>query len=153
MIVVTHASHSGSTTRTGQNLAERDGPVDVDPASVGQDTETVVNVLIKPAQKLPRELYRSLTWDRGKEMADHRRFTLATDIKVYFCDPRSPWQRGSNENANGLLRQYLPKGIDLSEYSQSKLNALARRLNERPRKTLLYETPAQRLHEAVASTG
>ena len=116
-------------------------------AKVGKkDTETVVNALIKHAQKLPHELYRSLTWDRGKEMADHRRFTLATDIKVYFCDPRSPWQRGSNENANGLLRQYLPKGLDLSAYSQSKLNAIARRLNERPRKTLHYETPAQRFH-------
>ena len=123
-------------------------------AKVGKkDTETVVNALIKHAQKLPHELYRSLTWDRGKEMVDHRRFTLATDIKVYFCDPRSPWQRGSNENANGLLRQYLPKGIDLSGYSQSKLNAIARRLNERPRKTLDYETPAQRFHQAVASTG
>ena len=123
-------------------------------AKVGKkDTETVVNALIKHAQKLPQELYRSLTWDRGKEMADHQRFTLATDVKVYFCDPRSPWQRGSNENANGLLRQYLPKGIDLSGYSQSKLNAIARRLNERPRKTLLYETPAQRFHQAVASTG
>ena len=118
-----------------------------------KDTETVVNSLIKHAQKLPHELYQSLTWDRGKEMADHRRFTLATDIKVYFCDPRSPWQRGSNENANGLLRQYLPKGIDLSGYSQPKLNAIARRLNERPRKTLHYETPAQRFHQAVASTG
>ena len=123
-------------------------------AKVGKkDTETVVNALIKHAQKLPHELYRSLTWDRGKEMADHQRFTLATDIKVYFCDPRSPWQRGSNENANGLLRQYLPKGIDLSDYSQPKLNAIARRLNERPRKTLDYETPAQRFHHAVASTG
>ena len=122
-------------------------------AKVGKkDTETVVNALIKHAHKLPDELYRSLTWDRGKEMADHRRFTLTTDIKVYFCDPRSPWQRGSNENANGLLRQYLPKGIDLSAYSQAKLNAIARRLNERPRKTLEYETPAQRFHQAVAST-
>jgi IS30 family transposase len=121
-------------------------------AKIGKkDTETVVNALIRHAHKLPHELYRSLTWDRGKEMADHRRFTLATDIKVYFCDPRSPWQRGSNENANGLLRQYLPKGVDLSEYSQAKLNAIARRLNERPRKTLQYETPAQRFHEAVAS--
>jgi IS30 family transposase len=121
-------------------------------AKVGKkDTETVVNALIRHAQKLPQELYRSLTWDRGKELADHRRFTLATDIKVYFCDPRSPWQRGSNENANGLLRQYLPKGVDLSEYSQAKLNAIARRLNERPRKTMQYETPAQRFHEAVAS--
>jgi len=119
----------------------------------GKDTETVVNALIKHAQKLPRELYKSLTWDRGKEMADHQRFTLATDIKVYFCDPQSPWQRGSNENANGLLRQYLPKGIDLSTYPQSKLNAIARRLNERPRKTLNYETPAERFHQSVASTG
>jgi IS30 family transposase len=118
-----------------------------------KDTETVVNALIKHAQKLPHELYKSLTWDRGKEMADHRRFTLATDIKVYFCDPQSPWQRGSNENTNGLLRQYLPKGIDLASYSQPKLNAIARRLNERPRKTLNYETPAQRFHQSVASTG
>ena len=119
----------------------------------GKDTETVVSALIGHAHKLPHELYKSLTWDRGKEMADHRRFTLATDIKVYFCDPQSPWQRGSNENTNGLLRQYLPKGIDLSTYSQSKLNAIARRLNERPRKTLDFETPAQRFHEFVASTG
>jgi transposase, IS30 family len=119
----------------------------------GKDTETVVNALIKHSQKLPHELYQSLTWDRGKEMADHQRFTLATDIKVYFCDPQSPWQRGSNENANGLLRQYLPKGIDLSAYSQAKLNAIARRLNERPRKTLNYETPAERFHQSVASTG
>ena len=119
----------------------------------GKDTETVVNALIKHAQKLPHELYQSLTWDRGKEMADHQRFTLATDIKVYFCDPQSPWQRGSNENTNGLVRQYLPKGIDLSVYSQSKLNAIARRLNERPRKTLNYETPAERFNQSVASIG
>jgi IS30 family transposase len=118
-----------------------------------KDTETVVNALIKHAHKLPHELYKSLTWDRGKEMADHARFTLATDVKVYFCDPQSPWQRGSNEHTNGLVRQYLPKGIDLSGYSQSKLNAIAKRLNERPRKTLDYETPAARFHQAVASTG
>jgi IS30 family transposase len=118
-----------------------------------KDTATVVDALIKHAQKLPQELYKSLTWDRGKEMADHRRFTLATDIKVYFCDPQSPWQRGSNENTNGLLRQYLPKGIDLSTYSQSKLNAISRRLNERPRKSLDFETPARRFHQSVASTG
>jgi len=119
----------------------------------GKDTETVTNALIKHTRKLPQELYKSLTWDRGKEMADHQRFTLATDIKVYFCDPQSPWQRGSNENTNGLLRQYLPKGTDLSAYSQAKLNAVARRLNERPRKTLHYETPAQRFHQSVASIG
>jgi IS30 family transposase len=119
----------------------------------GKDTETVVNALIKNARKLPQELYKSLTWDRGKEMADHKRFTLATQIQVYFCNPQNPWQRGSNENTNGLLRQYLPKGLDLSTYSQAKLNELARRLNERPRKTLDYETPAQRFHQSVAATG
>ena len=119
----------------------------------GKDTETVINALIKNARKLPDELYQSLTWDRGKEMADHRRFTLATDIQVYFCDPQNPWQRGTNENTNGLLRQYFPKGTDLSGYSQAKLNAVARRLNERPRKTLGYETPAQRFHQTVASIG
>ncbi len=118
-----------------------------------KDTETVINALIKHAGKLPQELYKSLTWDRGKEMADHTRFTVATDIRVYFCDPQHPWQRGSNENTNGLLRQYFPKGTDLSAYSQAKLNAVARRLNERPRKTLNYETPAERFHQSVASTG
>ena len=119
----------------------------------GKDTETVINALIKNARKLPEELYQSLTWDRGKEMAEHKRFTLATDIQVYFCDPQNPWQRGTNENTNGLLRQYLPKGTDLSGYSQAKLNAVARRLNERPRKTLNYETPAERFHQTVASIG
>ena len=118
-----------------------------------KDTETVINALIKHARKLPEELYKSLTWDRGTEMADHKRFTLATDIQVYFCDPQNPWQRGSNENTNGLLRQYFPKGTDLSGYSQAKLNAVARRLNERPRKTLNYETPAERFHQTVASIG
>jgi IS30 family transposase len=118
----------------------------------GKDTETVINALIKNARKLPQELYKSLTWDRGKEMAAHKRFTLATDIKVYFCDPQSPWQRGTNENTNGLLRQYFPKGNDLSGYSQAKLNAVARKLNERPRKTLDYETPAERFSQSVAST-
>ena len=118
-----------------------------------KDTETVINALIKHAHKLPQELYKSLTWDRGKEMADHKRFTLATDIQVYFCDPQNPWQRGSNENTNGLLRQYFPKGTDLSGYSQAQLNAVARELNERPRKTLNYETPAERFHQTVASIG
>ena len=120
---------------------------------LGKDTETVINALIKQARLLPKELYKSLTWDRGKEMADHQRFTLATDIKVYFCDPSSPWQRGSNENTNRLLRQYFPKGSNLSVHSQAKLNAVARRLNERPRKTLEYETPAERFNACVALTG
>ena len=118
-----------------------------------KDTETVINALIKQAHKLPKELYKSLTWDRGKEMADHQRFTLDTEIKVYFCDPKSPWQRGSNENTNGLLRQYFPKGTDLSVHSQAKLNAVARQLNARPRKTLNFETPAERFNQCVASTG
>jgi IS30 family transposase len=116
-------------------------------------TETVINALIKQAHKLPREIYKSLTWDRGKELADHKRFSLDTDIKVYFCDPHSPWQRGSNENTNGLLRQYFPKGVDLSNVHQNKLNAVARRLNERPRETLNFETPAERFKLCVASTG
>jgi IS30 family transposase len=118
-----------------------------------KDTETVINALIQQAHTLPRELYKSLTWDRGKEMADHKRFTLATDIKVYFCDPHHPWQRGSNENTNGLLRQYFPKGMDLSSVHQNRLNAVARRLNERPRETLNFETPAERFNQCVASIG
>ncbi len=119
----------------------------------GKDTKTVINALIKQAHKLPKELYKSLTWDRGKEMADHKQFTLATDITVYFCDPKSPWQRGSNENTNGLLRQYFPKETDLSVHSQAKLNAVARQLNERPRKTLEYYSPAEKFSECVASIG
>jgi IS30 family transposase len=118
-----------------------------------KDTKTVINALIKHAHKLPRELYKSLTWDRGKEMAEHERFSLATDIKVYFCDPQHPWQRGSNENTNGLLRQYFPKGMDLSNVHQNRLNAVARRLNERPRETLQFYSPAEKLGECVASTG
>lgn len=115
-------------------------------------TEAVVSALIKQSKKLPDELYKSLTWDRGSELADHKRFTLETNIDVYFCDPRSPWQRGSNENTNRLIRQYFPKGTDLSVHSQTKLNAVARQLNERPRKTLGFETPAERFSACVAST-
>jgi IS30 family transposase len=118
-----------------------------------KETQTVISALIKQSKKLPSELYKSLTWDRGKELAAYQQFTLATDIDVYFCDPQSPWQRGSNENTNGLLRQYLPKGTDLSAHSQSALNKIARQLNERPRKTLQFETPAERFNACVASTG
>ncbi len=116
-------------------------------------TATVISALIKQSKKLPGELYKSLTWDRGSELADHKQFTIATDIKVYFCDPQSPWQRGSNENTNRLLRQYFPKGTDISVHSQAKLSAIARQLNERPRKTLEYETPADRFNACVAATG
>jgi IS30 family transposase len=118
-----------------------------------KDTESVMSGPIKSAQRLPRELYKSLTWDRGKELADHPRLTMATDVDVYFCDPQSPWQRGSNENTNRLLRQYLPRGTDLSVHSQAKLSAIARQLNERPRKTLQYQTPAEKFAECVASIG
>jgi len=117
----------------------------------GKDSQTVVNALIKNARKLPQELYKSLTWDRGTEMHAHKQFTMATDIQVFFCDPQSPWQRGSNENTNGLLRQYMPKGINLAGYSQAQLNAIARQLNQRPRKTLGFHTPAEMFSECVAS--
>jgi IS30 family transposase len=112
---------------------------------MGKDTQTVVNALVRHARKLPLEFYKSLTWDRGMELAEHKRFTVATDVQVYFCDPQSPWQRGTNENTNGLLRQYFPKGTDLSQYSQVDLNKIALRLNQRPRKTLGFETPADKL--------
>ena len=118
-----------------------------------KDSKTVVDALIKQAHKLPRELYKSLTWDRGKEMAQHKQFALVTGIDVYFYDPSSPWQRGSNESTNCLLRQYFPKGTNLSEHSQAELNSVARRLNERPRKTLGYKTPAERFNKCVALTG
>jgi len=120
--------------------------------TANRDTKSVSDALIKQSRKLPDELYKSLTWDRGKELSDHKRFTMTTDIDVYFCDPQSPWQRGSNENTNRLLRQYFPKGTDLSVHSQAKLNAVARALNERPRKTLDYETPAERFGQSVAVT-
>jgi len=114
-----------------------------------KDTATVVGALAKHVRKLPQHLRRSLTWDRGKEMADHKSFTVATKVQVYFCDPRSPWQRGSNENTNGLLRQYFPRGTDLSQFSQTYLNKIALRLNQRPRKTLGFETPADRLQAVL----
>jgi IS30 family transposase len=121
----------------------------------GKDTASVVSALIKQVNKLPAELRRSLTWDRGTEMASHRKFTVATDVQVYFCDPQSPWQRGSNENTNGLLRQYFPKGVPVDGYSQAELNKVAARLNGRPRQTLQFMNPAEKLAETlgVALTG
>ena len=115
----------------------------------GKDTASVVGALSKHVRTLPQELRRSLTWDRGMEMANHKAFTLATEVQVYFCDPRSPWQRGSNENTNGLLRQYFPKGRDLSIYSQAYLNSIALRLNQRPRQTLGFASPADKLAEVL----
>ena len=117
-----------------------------------RDSQSVITALIDQAHRLPDELIKSLTWDRGKEMAQHKRFTLATDVAVYFCDPQSPWQRGSNENTNGLLRQYFPKGTNLSVHSQERLDEVARQLNRRPRKTLGFETPAERFEACVAMT-
>lgn len=116
----------------------------------GKDTNTVVTALSKQVRKLPDQLRKSLTWDRGMELAAHKTFTMATDTQVYFCDPRSPWQRGTNENTNRLLRQYFPKGADISVHSQSQLNKVARKLNQRPRKTLGYATPADKLRASVA---
>ena len=117
-----------------------------------KDTMTVTRALAKKIRQLPAELRRSLTWDRGTEMAAHKDFSIATDVKVYFCDPHSPWQRGSNENTNGLLRQYFPKGKDLSNVTQGELNRVARLLNERPRETLNWRTPLEALRATVAST-
>jgi IS30 family transposase len=120
--------------------------------AASRHTEAVVSELIRQAKKLPDELYKSLTWDRGHELADHRRFTMETNIAVYFCDPQSPWQRGTSENTNRLLRQYFPRGTDFSQSTQAQLNKVARRLNERPRKTLDFESPAERFNACVAAT-
>jgi len=144
---------SGSKNSYIATLVERQTRYVMLAKVANKETETVALALIRQARKLPTKLYKSLTWDRGMELADHRRFSLATDIDVYFCDPQSPWQRGSNENTNGLLRQHFPKGTDLLVYSQAHLNKVARQLNERPRKTLEFETPAERFNACVASTG
>jgi transposase, IS30 family len=118
----------------------------------GRDTQTVVRALTQHVQRLPEGLMATLTWDRGYELAHHRAFSIATGVQVYFCDPQSPWQRGTNENTHGLLRQYCLRGTDLSDFSQRQLDAIARRLNTRPRKTLGYRTPADILADTVAST-
>jgi len=118
-------------------------------AVAGKDTRSVTSALSSQIRLLPQQLRASLTWDRGMEMAEHARFTVATDVRVYFCDPQSPWQRGSNENTNGLLRQYLPKGTDLSKLTQPQLDAIAAKLNTRPRETLGFKTPAATLEAAL----
>jgi IS30 family transposase len=146
---------AGSNNTYIATLVERHSRYVILVKVAGKDTESVVSALIKQVKKLPQELRRSFTWDRGLEMASHKAFTIATDVQVYFCDPRSPWQRGSNENTNGLLRQYFPKGVPVDGYSQADLNKIAKRLNDRPRQTLQFITPAEKLAETlgVASTG
>ena len=144
---------SGSANSHMVTLVERQTRYVMLARVANKDTHSVIEALIGQARKLPDELCKSLTWDRGKELADHKRFTVATDIDVYFCDPPSPWQRGSNENTNRLLRQYFPKGIGLSGYSQAQLNKVARELNERSRNTLDFETPAERFKTCAAATG
>ena len=143
---------SGSANTHIATLVERHSRFTMLVKVDGKDSNTVVDGLSRQVRKLPTELRRSLTWDRGMELANHKAFTMATDAKVYFCDPRSPWQRGTNENTNRLLRQYFPKKTDLSVHSQADLNKVSRRLNQRPRKTLDYETPAEKLRASVALT-
>jgi len=144
---------TGSGNSYVATLAERHSRYLMLVKVANKDTRSVVGALIRQVKTLPQELSKSLTWDRGHELADHKRFTVSTDVQVYFCDPQSPWQRGTNENTNRLVRQYLPKGTDLSVYSQAELNRIARQLNERPRKTLQFETPAERFQACVASIG
>jgi IS30 family transposase len=139
----------GSRTTQIATLVERQSRFTVLVKLSNRESANVVQALSAQMLKLPQTLRGSLTWDRGHEMAEHRRFTLATDLKVYFCDPYSPWQRGTNENTNGLLRQYFPKGADLSGYSQEQLDAVALELNQRPRKTLDFQTPADKLHQVL----
>ena len=144
---------SGSSNSHIATLVERHSRFTILVKVPSKDTATVVAALSRQIRKLPASLRRSLTWDRGLEMAKHQSFTVATKVNVYFCDPQSPWQRGTNENTNGLLRQYFPKKTDLSVYPQSELDKVAMRLNQRPRKTLGFQTPAGKLQASVASTG
>ena len=139
----------GSKNTQIATLVERHSRFAMLVKTTARDSRTVVDALSEAVGKLPVQLRGSLTWDRGVEMAEHKRFTVATDVQVYFCDPRSPWQRGSNENTNGLLRQYFPKGTDLSVYTQAYLNKVALELNQRPRKTLGFQTPADKLAQAL----
>ena len=143
---------SGSGNSHVATLVERKSRFVMLVKVAGKSTDDVVPALCKRVRRLPAELRNSITWDRGMEMARHKDFSVATDVQVYFCDPRSPWQRGSNENTNGLLRQYFPKGTDLSRYSQTDLNKVAKQLNQRPRQTLGFATPAQSLAAIVAMT-
>lgn len=144
---------SGSGNTHIATLVERQSRYTMLVKLSGKDTQTVVSALIKQVKRLPGELRKSLTWDRGSEMAQHKQITVATGLKIYFCDPQSPWQRGTNENTNRLLRQYFPKKTDLSVHTQTDLNRVAKRLNQRPRKILGYQTPADKLQECVASIG
>lgn len=140
---------SGSRNSHIATLVERSSRYTILVKIAGKDTQSVVSGLTRQVRKLPKELRKSLTWDRGLELASHANFSIATDVAVYFCDPRSPWQRGSNENTNGLLRQYFPDGTNLSGFSQRDLNRIAQRLNERPRKTLSYRTPTAKLEQLL----
>lgn len=140
---------SGSNNTHIATLVERQSRFTMLVRVGGKDTVSVVTALSKQICKLPAELRQTLTWDRGMELAQHKDFSIATNVQVYFCDPSSPWQRGSNENTNGLLRQYFPKSTDLSGYSQAQLNKIALRLNQRPRKTLAYQTPADKLKDVL----
>jgi IS30 family transposase len=140
---------SGSGNSHIATLVERHSRYVILVKLAGKDTQSVVNALIHQVRKLPDGVMESLTWDRGSELAQHKKFTVATNVAMYFCDPRSPWQRGTNENTNGLLRQYFPDGTNLSEYSQADLDTVATRLNTRPRKTLAFMTPRDKLAQAL----
>ena len=143
---------TGSNNTHIATLVERHSRFTMLVKVAGKDTNSVVTALSQQVRKLPAELRQSLTWDRGMELARHKQFTIATHVKVYFCDPQSPWQRGTNENTNRLLRQYFPKGTDLSGFSQADLNKVALQLNQRPRKTLNFCTPADKLDRCVRLT-